>query len=127
MAAGTLQVVIIANYPAVTTNSPLTIMVQPEPSPGPVIASGTSATSRVGQPFNFQVYTTNGSPAARVSATGLPAGLSLDPVTGIISGRATTSGSSLVKLIVTDGSFTTTATLQLTLTNDRALPGHPQR
>src|SRR5207248_2849144 len=48
--------------------------------------------------------------------------LSVDPVTGIISGSATTSGSSLVKLTVTDGSFTTRATLQLIFTNDRALP-----
>ena len=95
---------------------------RPEPPSGPTITGGTSATSRVGQPFSFQVYTTNGSAAATVSATGLPQGLSLDPVTGIISGSATTSGSSLVTLTVTDGSFTTTATLQLTFTNDRALP-----
>ena len=87
-AAGTFQVEITATYPDVTTHSPLTITVQPEPASGPIITSGTSATSRVGQPFSFQVYTTGGTPAARVSATGLPPGLSLDPVTGIISGSA---------------------------------------
>jgi hypothetical protein len=117
-AAGTFR----AELTAGTTHSPLTITVQPVPASGPVITSGTSATARVGRPFSFQVYTTNGSPAARVSATGLPPGLSVDPVTGIISGSATTSGSSLVKLTVTDGSSTTTATLQLTFTNDRVLP-----
>jgi hypothetical protein len=121
-ATGTFQVIIIATYPAVTTHSPLTITVQPVPPSGPSITSGTSATRRVGQPFNFQVYTTNGSPAASVSATGLPPGLSVDPVTGIISGIVATSGSSLVTLTVTDGSFTTTATLQLIFTNDRVLP-----
>jgi len=122
MATGTFQVIIIATYPAITTHSTLTITVQPVPASGPTITSGTSATSRVGGPFSFQVYTTNGSPAARVSAAGLLSGLSADPVTGIISGSPTTSGSSLVKLTVTDGSFTTTATLQLTFTNDRVLP-----
>jgi DNA-binding beta-propeller fold protein YncE len=123
-AAGTFQAVIMATYPAITTQSPLTITVQPVPGSGPVITSGTSATSRVGRPFSFQVYThtTNGSPAPTVSATGLPPGLSVDPVTGIISGSVATSGSSLVTLTVTDGSLTTTATLQLTFTNDRALP-----
>jgi hypothetical protein len=117
-AAGTFQVELTAG----TMHSTLTIVVQLEPASGPIITSGTSATSRVGQAFSFQVYTTNGSPAARVSATGLPLGLSVDPVTGIISGRPATSGSSLVTLTVTDGSFSTTATLQLTFTNDRALP-----
>jgi hypothetical protein len=117
-APGTFQVELTAG----TTHSTLTITVQPEPLSGPTITSGTSATSRVGGPFSFQVYTTGGSPAARVSATGLPPGLSVDPVTGIISGSAATSGSSLVTLTVTDGSFTTTATLQLTFTNDRVLP-----
>jgi hypothetical protein len=127
-ATGMFQALITATYPpsgsspGFTTYSPLKIRVQPMPASGPVITSGTSATGRVGRPFSFQVYPTNGSPAARVSATGLPPGLSIDSVTGIISGSATTSGSSLVKLTVTDGSFTTTATLQLIFTNDRALP-----
>jgi hypothetical protein len=122
-ATGTFQVAITATYPGVTTHSPLTITVQPMPASGPVITSGTSATGIVGQPsFSFQVYPTNGSPAARLSATGLPAGLSADPVTGIISGSAATHGSSLVTLTVTDGSLTTTATLQLIFTNDPVLP-----
>jgi streptogramin lyase len=118
-ATGTFQVIIIATYPDVTTNSTLTIMVQPEPPSGLVITSGTSATSRVGQSFRFQVYTTGSSPT--VSATGLPPGLSVNPA-GLISGTPATSGSSLVTLTVTDGSFTTTATLQLTFTNDRVVP-----
>jgi hypothetical protein len=127
-APGTFHVVISATYPSdlypggVTTHSPLTITVQSVPASGPVITNGTSATSRVGQPFSFQVYTRGGTPAARVSAIGLPPGLSLDPVTGLISGSPATSGSSLVTFTVTDGSSTTTATLQLIFTADRALP-----
>ena len=121
-AAGTFQVGISVTYPTVTTNSTLTITVQPVPASGPVIASSTSATGRVGRPFSFQVYTTGGTPAARLSASGLPPGLSADPVTGIISGSAAVKGSSIVTLTVTDGSFTAIATLQLTFTADPALP-----
>jgi sugar lactone lactonase YvrE len=123
--AGTFQVGISANYPGgvtIITNSTLTITVQPVPASGPVISSGTSATSRVGRPFTFQVFTTNGSSAARLSASGLPPGLSADPVTGIISGSAAAKGSSIVTLTVTDGNFAATATLQLTFTADSALP-----
>jgi sugar lactone lactonase YvrE len=121
-ATGTFQVVITATYPAITTNSTLTITVQPVPASGPIISSSTSATGRVGRPFSFQVLTTGGTAAARLSASGLPPGLSADPVTGIISGSAAAKGSSIATLIVTDGSFATTATLQLTFTADPALP-----
>jgi NHL repeat len=121
-AAGTFQVGISVTYPTVTTNSTLTITVQPVPVSGPIIASGTSATGRVGRPFSFQVYTTGGTSAARLSASGLPPGLSADPVTGIISGSAAAKGSSIATLTVTDGSFTATATLQLTFIADPARP-----
>src|SRR5207248_6789617 len=53
--AGTFQVGIRVTYPSVTTNSTLTITVQPVPASGPVISSGTSATGRVGRSFSFQV------------------------------------------------------------------------
>ena len=80
--------------------------------------------SRVGRPFSFpSIYHGQAvSPAARSSATGLPLGLSADSVTGIISGSAARKGSSIATLTVTDGSFTTTATLQLTFTSDPVRP-----
>src|SRR5205823_3580280 len=59
---------------------------------------------------------------ARLSATGLPAGLSADPVTGLISGTPTVNGSFGVTLTVTDGSATKTSTLQLSFTSDPAIP-----
>ena len=63
-AAGTFQVGISATNPGGTTNSTLTITVQPAPASGPIIASSTSATGSVGRPFSFQVYTAGGSSAA---------------------------------------------------------------
>ena len=121
-AAGTFQVGLSATNSQGTTNATLTLTVQPAPTSGPVIKSGTAVTGRVGQPFSFQVYTTGGTPAARVSASGLPPGLSIDAVTGRISGTPAAEGSSAVTLTVTDGAFTTSSILQLTFTADPALP-----
>jgi hypothetical protein len=119
---GTFQVALSATNATGTTNATLVLTGQPLPTSGPVIISVTSATGRTGSPFNFQVVTSGGSSATRLSATGLPPGLSADAVTGEISGTATTDGSFLVNLSVTDAGTTNTATLQLTLTSDLAVP-----
>ena len=100
----------------------LTLTVRPFPSSGPVIASGTSVTARTGQPFSFEVFTTRGDATARLSATGLPPGLSADPATGVISGTPTRDGSFGVTLTVRDGALRTTSTLELTFTSDPAIP-----
>jgi hypothetical protein len=121
-AAGTFPVGLTASNVAGTTNATLTITVQPPPPSGPTITSSTSSTARVGQPFRFQVLTTGGSPASRVSATGLPPGLVIDAVTGLISGTSTADGSFAVTLTVTDGNLTTTSALQLTFTADPTIP-----
>ena len=105
-----------------TTTATLNLTIQPTPAGGPTINSSSAVTGRPGQPFRFQVTTTGGSPAARISATGLPAGLTIDVVTGVISGTTTFEGSAAVTLTVTDGAFTTSAVLQLTFTADPALP-----
>ncbi len=91
-------------------------------APGLVITSSTSALAYAGQPFNFQVVTKGASSAARISAIGLPAGLSIDPVSGRISGTSNATGSSLVTLTVTDGNASTTGSLEITLTADTAYP-----
>ena len=118
--AGTFSVGLTASNLSGVTNATLTITVQPPPTL--VIASSTAATGRVGQSFRFQVYTIGATAAARVSASGLPSGLSIDPVTGVISGTPTVAGSSAVTLTVTDGATTTNSILELTFTSDPALP-----
>jgi hypothetical protein len=119
---GTFSVGLSASNEDGDANATLTLTVQPFPTSGPGIMSSTSATGRTGQPFFFQVVTQGASPAARVSATGLPAGLSIDHVTGEITGSATNDGSSAVTLKVTDGSLTTIGTLELTFSSDPDLP-----
>jgi uncharacterized delta-60 repeat protein len=124
MNPGTTQIHLTASNSAGTSIPALLalIAVQPLPPPGPVIASGTSITARTGQFFSFEVFTTGGSPMARLTATHLPPGLSADPGTGVIAGTPTANGSFGVMLTVTDGSVTTTSTLQLTFTSDPAIP-----
>jgi len=118
---GPTQIQLTASNSFGTGMATLTLTVQSAPSSGHV-TSGTSITARTGQPFSFEVFTVGGSSSARLSATGLPPGLSVDPVTGIISGIPTADGSFGVILTVTDGAVTTTSTLQLTFTSDPAIP-----
>jgi hypothetical protein len=121
-AEGTFQVGLSATNSGGTTSATLVLTVQPRPAEGPIIMSITSATGRTGSPFHFQVITSQGTSAVRVSATGLPSGLSIDPMTGEISGTVITDGSFLVTLSVTDAGVTNISTLQLTFTSDLAVP-----
>ena len=119
---GKFRVGLSASNSAGTTNATLVIDIQPAPASGPVIISSTSAKGRTGTPFSFQVLTSGASSFARLDATGLPAGLAVDPVTGLISGTVTTDGSSAVNLTVAEGSQSATGTLELTFSSDLTLP-----
>ena len=119
---GTFQVSLIAINAVGSTTETLFLNIQPFPAAGPVISSVTSATGRTGSPFRFQVITVGGSSGVRLSATDLPSGLTVDPVTGEISGIVTVDGSYLVTLSATDTGITNTATLQLTFTSDLTIP-----
>jgi hypothetical protein len=84
----------------------------------PTINSATTAAGTIGAPFSYAI-TTNGVPAS-YSATGLPAGLSINTSTGIISGTPTVTGVSTVTLNAINAGGTGTATLTLTI--NPALP-----
>jgi hypothetical protein len=65
--------------------------------------------STVGAPANLQIHATDSAPGQTLtySASGLPAGLTIDPATGLISGKPTTTGISTVTVSARD---TTNAT-----------------
>lgn len=83
------------------------------PTTPPVITSGTTASGTVGSAFSYQITATNS--ATSYGATGLPAGLTVNSTTGLITGTPTTAATSTVTLSATNASGTGNATLTLTI------------
>ena len=79
----------------------------------PTITSATTASGKVGSAFSYQI-TSNGTPTS-YGATGLPAGLSVNTTSGLISGTPTAVGTSTVTLSATNSAGTGNATLTLTI------------
>jgi RHS repeat-associated protein len=83
------------------------------PAP-PLIISPLTASGSVGTPFSYQIAATEG--PTSYSATGLPAGLSVNGATGFISGAPASAGTATVAITATNTSGTGGATLTLTIT-----------
>ncbi len=79
----------------------------------PVITSPTSGSGLVGEAFSYQITATN-TPTS-FDATPLPAGVSVNLVSGLISGTPTAVGVTVVGLSATNGDGTGTATLSINI------------
>ncbi len=72
------------------------------PPDGPSIVNPGNQTSTVGVAVSVQLTASGGTPPNTWSATGLPAGLSINTSSGLISGTPTTPGTTSVTVTVTD-------------------------
>ncbi len=88
----------------------------PTVDPVPVIISPTTADATRHQPFTYQIKADR--PVSSYAADNLPAGLRVDPATGVISGAPVDSGSFGINISATDADGTGTGTLSLTVAND---------
>src|SRR5205823_1955056 len=109
--AGTYSVTISATNSGGTGSATLTLtVVNPPP---PVITSATTSTGQVGVAFSYQITATNN--PTSYNATVLPAGLTVNTTTGLISGTPTTAGTYTVTISATNSGGTGSATLTLTI------------
>jgi hypothetical protein len=92
-----------------------TLMLVIAPATGaPIFTSPTGTTGTVGTPFVTYLITATGQPTA-YTATGLPPGLTLNPVTGAINGTPTVAGTSVVTLTATNANGTTSANVTIVI------------
>lgn len=79
----------------------------------PSIIDATTLTGTVGTPFSYQIVAANG--PVSYGATNLPAGLSVNTTSGLVSGIPTAAGTTNATLTATNISGTGSATLGITI------------
>ena len=119
-AAGVSNVVINATNSTGTGSATIKITVALA-SAAPIITSPITAPGTVGTPFITYVIAASGSPTS-YAATGLPAGLSINALTGAINGTPTAAGTATVTLSATNSTGTGTATLTITVAAANVAP-----
>lgn len=90
------------------------------PAVAPVITSSLTASGTAGQPFSYQITAQN-SPTS-FGATPLPAGLSVNTATGLISGTPVVDGVSNITISATNAAGTDDEVLVLTVAEPVAAP-----
>jgi uncharacterized protein YhjY with autotransporter beta-barrel domain len=113
--AGTMS----ATNATATATVPLTITI----AVGIPVVTSASVAAATGVPFSYQVVATNG--PTSYAATGLPAGLTINPASGRITGTPAVSGTFNVNLGATNATGTGTGVLTLAVTLSPPSTGNP--
>ncbi|WP_133247562.1 putative Ig domain-containing protein, partial [Arthrobacter sp. H-02-3] len=100
---------------------PIAIHVNPAPAPPVFTASTPPATATVGTAYTY-TFAASGNPAPtfRVSSGALPAGLSLNATTGVLSGTPTAAGPATFTVTATNGVSPDAVTPSITITVNTA-------
>lgn len=120
MQAGTFTTTITATNASGTANATLTLTISSATIQTPVITSAQSASGQVSKSFSYAIAATN-SPTS-FGAANLPAGLSLNTGTGVISGTPTQAGTFSVTLMASNGGGTGSAILLLSIADVLPVP-----
>jgi len=119
-AIGSTSVTVTASNAGGNGSNTITITVSAALPPAPVVSGG-SPSGTVGTSFSYSVIATN-SPTS-YSSTALPAGLTLNTTTGVISGTPTAVGSTSVTVTASNAGGNGSNTI--TITVSAALPPAP--
>ncbi len=118
---GTSTVAMTSMFPVMVTAtngsgaSPTQVLTITITLPAPAITSAASASGTVSTPFSYQITASN--VPTSYAATGLPAGLSVNTMTGLISGTPTVNGTSNVMVSATNASGTGNQAVMITIAN----------
>jgi hypothetical protein len=93
------------------------LAVTTDPTPPTKITSDIAATAQLGAPFSYTIVSSGGTSPVTFSADPLPAGLTLDPASGVISGTATDIGVTSVTVGASNRAGSDSAMLTLTVTD----------
>jgi hypothetical protein len=118
--AATSTVSVSATNAGGTGNATVSINISPGAVTAPVISSAGTATGATSAAFSYTITASN-TPTS-YNATGLPAGLSVNTTSGVISGTPTTAATSAVTISATNSGGTGTKALSITVSNSVVAP-----
>jgi hypothetical protein len=107
---------VVSNAAGSTVSASEMLMVTTDVKKPTDITSFITISTQVGLPFTYTITSSGGTTPITFSASPLPAGLSLNAGTGVISGTPTATGTTKILLTASNPAGSTSATLALTVT-----------